>query len=269
MKRVYLTNAEYDYLLFHGSDSLVAVFATIRYSKKDVVIRKVGKKGSLATLQSVTGLSRTILLKHLPILIELNLVEVHFNGNIAVRGRNWSNKNLTQFRNNKLIPMNVYKNFVDTKTYSAFVRIHSRIKKQERQIEKKAKRIEVLEACSRNKRLSQGDYRIWKNLYRRGVTLEELKLKYRSNSTISNLSFHKILKDSDIVNDCNKNSGKDFKLKLLKLGLITQHRLTVLKYPGIKDQEFIENESEFLRFGSLSQGSLGVYHELSPVIKIV
>ena len=268
MKRVSLTNIEYDCLFRLGGDGMIAVFATIRSKKKGVVIKKVGKKGPMALLQHVTGLSRTILEKHLPILFEIGIIEVHGNGNIAVHGRKWSKTNLPSRNNEKLIPINIYKNYVDTKTYCGFVRVHSRIQKQERQIGKKAKRIEVLEACSQNKRLSKGDYRIWKKLYRSGVTLEELKSKYRSKSTLSNLAFHKILKDSDITSYCNESSGRDFKMKLIKLGLIEQNRLFQLVLPGVKDERFIVDESEFLTFGGLFQGSLGIYHELSAEINI-
>ncbi|TAI48996.1 hypothetical protein [Flagellimonas allohymeniacidonis] len=251
-----------------GGDGLIATFATIRAYKKDVVLKKVGKKGPVAMLRELTGLSRTTIEKHLPILLEIGLLEIHNNGNIAVHGRKWSSNNLPCLHRRKLIPIKVYDKFIDTKTYCAFVRVHSRLGKQERQIGKKAKRIEVLEACSRNERLSKGDYRIWKKLYRQGITLEELKSKFRSKSTLSNLAFHKILKDTDIPSNCNESSGKDFKSKLIMLGLIKQSRLFELVLPGIKDKEFVLRENDLLHFGGLFQGSLGIYHERSPEIVI-
>ncbi|MEO1547483.1 MAG: hypothetical protein AAFU74_12110, partial [Bacteroidota bacterium] len=210
MNRVYLTNLEYDYLFRIGGDGLVAFFATLRNSKISEVIKKSGKKKTLRLIQDATGMSRTIVEKHLPLLLEAGLVEIHKNGNVAVHSRKWSDKYLPKLGKRKLIPITVYESFIDTKLYSAFVRIHSRILKQERQIGKKAKRIEVMEACSNDERLSKGDYRIWKKLYRQGITLEELKSKFRSKSTLSNLAFHKILKDSNIPSDCNESCGRDF-----------------------------------------------------------
>lgn len=269
MKRVHLTNTEYDYLFLEGGDGLVAFLATLRAHKPNEVIKKVGKKGPVALIQSVTGLSRTTIEKHLAQLLEIGMVNIHANGNIAIHGRKWSDKNLPKLERRKLIPIQVHEKFTDTKVCSAYVRVHSKIRKQERQIGKKAKRIEVLEACSRNKRLSKSDYRLWKKLYRNGITLRGLQNKYRSTSTISNLSFHKILKDSDLASDCNINSGKNFKLKLIELGLIKQERVFRLKYPNVRDAEFLENENDFLRFGGLFQGYKGIVLESSPNISPV
>lgn len=266
MKRVHLTNTEYDYLFLEGGDGLVAFLATLRANKPNEVIKKVGKKGPVALIQNVTGLSRTTIEKHLIQLLEIGMVNIHSNGNIAIRGRKWSDKNLPKLERRKLIPIQVHEKFTDTKVCSAYVRVHSKIRKQERQIGKKAKRIEVLEACSRNKRLSKSDYRLWKKLYRNGITLRGLQNKYRSTSTISNLSFHKILKDSDLASDCNINSGKNFKMKLIELGLIKQERVFRLKYPNVRDAEFLENENDFLCFGGLFQGYKGIVLESSPNI---
>lgn len=269
MKRVHLTNIEYDFLHFEGGDGLIAFLATLRANKPKEVIKKVGKKGPVALLQDVTGMSRTVIEKHLPQLLEIGMVEVHENGNISIHGRKWSDRNLPRLGKRKLIPIQVHRKFTDTKICSAYVRVHSRIKKQERQIGKKAKRIEVLEACSRNKRLSKSDYRLWKKLYRNGITLKGLQNKYRSTSTISNLAFYKILKDSDLGSDCNINSGKNFKLKLIELGLIKQERNYRLKYPGVRDPKFLENENELLLFGGLFQASNGIVLEGSPTISLI
>lgn len=269
MKRIHLTNIEYDFLHCEGGDGLIAFLATLRANKSKEVIKKVGKKGPVALLQDVTGLSRTTIDKYLPALLEIGIVSIHDNGNIAVMGRRCTKKILPGLERVKLIPIQVHKKFTDTKICSAYVRVHSRIKKQERQIGKKAKRIEVMEACSQNKYLSKGDFKIWKNLNRQGVTLRELKSKHRSTSTISNLSFHKILKDSDLASDCNINSGRNFKSKLIELGLIKQERVFYLKYPNVKDMEFLENENDFLPFGGLFQGYKGIVHEESPIIQCV
>jgi len=266
MKRVHLTNIEYDFLHLEGGDGLIAFLATLRANKPMEVIKKVGKKAPVALLQDVTGLSRTTVEKYLPTLQDLGLVSIHPNGNIAIRSRRWSKRNLPKLDKVKLIPIQVHEKFTDTKICVAYVRVHSRLRKQERQIGKKAKRIEVLEACSRNKRLSRSDYRLWKKLYRKGITLRGLKDKYRSTGTISNLSFHKILKDSDLASECNINSGKNFKSKLIELGLVKQERVFKLAYPNVKDSEFLANENDFLRFGGLFQGHKGIVHEHSPSI---
>lgn len=265
-KKVCLTNIEYDFLFCEGGDGLIALFATLRANKPKEVIKKVGKKGPVALMKDVTGLSRTAIDKYLPQLQEAGLLQIHQNGNIAIRSRRWSDKNLPRLGRRKLIPIQVHEKFTDTKICVAYVRVHSRLRKQERQIGKKAKRIEVLEACSRKKRLSKSDYRLWKKLYRKGITLRGLQNKYRSTSTISNLSFHKILKDSDLASDCNINSGKNFKQKLMELGMIEQERQFKLKYPNVKDSRFLANEKDFLLYGGLFQGHKGIVLESSPII---
>ncbi len=77
MNSVLLTNAEYDLLLNTGGDELIAFFATLRYTKKSTVIKKVGKKGPFAVIGNVTGLSRTTVNKYLPQLLALDMAEVH------------------------------------------------------------------------------------------------------------------------------------------------------------------------------------------------
>ncbi|MCL6272531.1 hypothetical protein M3P19_00840 [Muricauda sp. 2012CJ35-5] len=268
MKKVYVTNIEYDFLFNEGGDGLVAFFATLRSSKPNVVIKKVGKKGSVVTVKEATGLSRTTIQKYLPTLLELGMVSIHHNGNIAIHGRKWSSKHLPGIGKTKLIPIQVHKKFTDTKICSAFVRVHSRLKKQERQIERKAKRIEVLRTHSKGRWLSKSDYRICRKLLRRGITIKELESKYRSYSTISNLSFHKILKDSQIASDCNANSGKHFKLKLIELGLIQQQRISFLKCPNTNDCEYIEHQNSLSGIGGFHQGFKGIYHEYSPKIEL-
>ncbi|MEY8780320.1 hypothetical protein AB9K32_07820 [Allomuricauda sp. XS_ASV26] len=268
MVRVHLTNIEYDYLFNEGGDSLIAFLATLRAYKSNETIKKIGKNGTIGTINKTTGLSRTIIKKHLPKLIDIGLVNIHQNGNIAVRSRKWSSNNLPKLERLKLIPIMVYNKFVDTKTYSAYVRVNSRIRTQERQIGKKARRIEVLRTCSQNRSLSKSDYRLWKSLNRKGTTLRELLNNYRSTCTISNLSFHRILKDTELISACNKNSGKHFKKKLIALGLIEQKRVQRLEYPGVWDVQYSDEINDVLIYGAIYQSKKGIVIEESPIITI-
>jgi len=242
---------------------------TLRAYKSNETIKKIGKNGPVGTIKKTTGLSRTIIEKHLPKLIKTGLVKIHNNGNIAVRSRKWSSYNLPELRKIKLIPIQVQEKFTDTKICVAYVRVHSKLKSQERQIRKKAKQIELLSTSSQNRPLSKGEYKLLKKLYRRDLTLRKLAKNYRSTCTISNLSFHKILKDTDLPNSCNINSGKHFKMNLVRLGLIKQERILKLKYPNVKDLKFLENENELLCFGGLFRGVKGIVLEESPNIIVI
>lgn len=264
MKRVYLTNIEYDCLFRLGGDGLIAVFGTIRAKKKGVVIRKVGKKGLIANLQLVTGLSRTILEKHLPILLEIGLIEEHSNGCIAVHGRNWSRKNLPMLTNRKNIPIAIYTKFSQTKTYSAFVRVHSNLEKQQSQIRKKGEQIEVLRERELDRTKTLESKKLSDRLLKKGQTIKSISDNCL-NTTISNLGFFKLHKAIEMVSNQSKKVGADFKLKLINMDLISQNR--DVRFVGKdKSPENLQRLRSEMPYGGFFYGSKGIYYEGTPRI---
>ncbi|MEO0508140.1 MAG: hypothetical protein AAF090_18435 [Bacteroidota bacterium] len=261
-----LSNTEYDFLYNEGGDNLISFFATLRFHKKGIVIKRIGKKGVAATIGSATGLSRTSIERYLSVLIDTGLVMIHPNGNIAVRGRKWSYKNLPRQKRLKLLPITIYKKFTDTKVSSRFVRVHSNIKSQNTQIEKKCKRIKLLEELNSGRTKKLSELKLAKQLEKDGFTVSNL-LESRSNSTLSNLGFDKLIRQSENKN--TKSAGKYHKNKMLKAERIQQKRNITLAYPGVKDKKFARELSEDPNFkGGSFVSSKGIFLETSPDITI-
>lgn len=252
MQKVLLNNDEYNILFQKGGDSLVAFFATIRHHKKEVVYRKKGRKGAYSTIRHYTGLSLNTIRTYFPILLELRMVSIHNNGNIAVKGRKDSKK---------LIPIQVHDKFTDTKSSSYFVRIHSNLKSQERGIKKKAERIELYCKYKEDK-IDLKELKALQRLERRGLNETTLKDSYRSNSTLSNSKF------STIKGSNSKSSGKYQKSKLVSMGLLSQQRDFILFKAGI----FTKHDVNYLRNEFCINGifltDYGIVKEISPIISI-
>jgi len=264
---VLLTNIEYDYLLNAGGNASIAFFATLRFSKKSIVIKKVGKKGPLALIEDVTGLSRTTVIKHFPLLLELDMVKVHPNGNVAIHGRQWSDKNLPRLTDRKLIPITICEKFNDTKTMVAFVRVHSNIQRQKSQIGKKAEQIKLLREELSGATRSLKNHHAARQMARKGINLPTLVQNTCLNSTISNHGFYKLLKNSDLRTENTKRIGYNFKKKLLRLGLIIQQR-DVRLASRLKSKHGLEQLQDSEKFGGFFLGSSGIYYEYSPRIEL-
>lgn len=262
MDRTLLTNHEYDALLNMGGDGLISVFATIRHHKKGVVYFKKGRAGIYGTISKHTGLSRTTLKKHLPSLMDIGLVQIHKNGNVAITSRQGSARILSRKKTTKLIPITICKKFTDTKTNVYFVRVHSNIRCQERQIAKKSKRIELLNAEPRTLKELKAKKRLEKK-----TSLDEIKNSYRENGTLSNASFDR-LKKCDAESIKCPHRGNYQKAKLLKSGKITQRRQVFLFMEGCFSYCTMREVRESLGFGGLFMGKKGIYFEDAPIIDI-
>lgn len=260
MDKAILTNHEYDALLNKGGDDIIAVFASLRFYKKDVVYYKEGRQGVYGTLNKRTGISRTTLKKHLPTLIKMGMVYVHGNGNVAVAGRKSTNKLLPRKKTTKFIPIQIGRKYTDTKTNVYFVRVHSNIKGQEKQIVKKSKRIELLNAEPRTLKEHKAKQKLLKK-----TSLSQLKNSYRENGTLSNASFDSLKKCDSETFKCS-HRGNYQKSKLLKLGLISQHRQVFLFMEGCHSYCSMREIRESLPFGGLFMGEKGIYFEDSPII---
>ncbi|WP_445381224.1 hypothetical protein [Robiginitalea sp. IMCC43444] len=266
MKTILLSNIEYHYLLNVGGDPLIALFATFRCHKPGVVYETEGKKGALSLLRARTGLSRAIVEKYTPLLIEHGLVDIHYNGNVAIRGRNWSRRNLPFIQYNKLIPIQIGPKFTDTQLYAAFVRVHSNITEQKSRIGRKAEQIKLLKEKLNGTLKTQADYKRSERLLQQGG-LKTIKSRYLSNSTISNLGFYKLLKNEEGSTENHKRIGHYFKKRLLKRGLIHQCR-NVQRVSRLKSRVGLEELVLSESYGGFFIGKTGIYYETSPRIEL-
>lgn len=266
-KRVNLTNIEYDFLYYEGGDGLIAFFAMLRATKEKEVIPSVAGMGICSTLIKATGISRTTIEKYLPNLKNIGLVNIHPNGNIAIRSRKWSDKNLPRLDNRKLIPIIICKKFVNTKTCVAFVRVHSNLEKQESQIRKKGEQMEVLREHLRGSSKSLKNYRGAARLLKNGKDIKHLSDSNCLNTTISNLGFHKLLKNSDLVSNSCKRIGHHFKTKLINMNLLTQKRDVRFVSPT-KSKDSLDYLKSVENYGSYFFGTKGIYYEGTPRIEL-
>ena len=261
-----LTNIEYDFLFNLGGDNLVSFFATLRFHKEGIVIKKIGRKGIVATINALTGLSRTAINKYLKALLDVGLVLTHPNGNIAVRGRKWTFKHLPALKRRKLLPLEVYNKFTDTKMSSRYIRVHSNLKSQKSQIEKRTERIKLMEELTSGSLNKLSDLKQAKRLEKDGLIVADLA-ESRLNSTLSNLGFDKLIRPSENKN--TKSAGNYHKRKMLSSSLIHQKRVIELRYPGIKDKKFAKELTEDEDFnGGAFVTSKGIFIEISPEISI-
>lgn len=246
MRKVLLLGTEYNELYRRGGDSLVALFCHLRIGKGDRQwIKPRGREGTLKTLERISGVSRNTLKRYVPVLIDMGFVYVQGNGRIEVRGRRWSKK---RFKGKfKLVPVYLGKNFTETKAMSGYVRVRSNIDNQQKQIDKKIKRIErLMQAPKRNKR-----------------SLDEVRV--RKTTTLSNQGFADLLKGLGR----SKNTGKYHKQKLIKFGLLSQVRELKLVFPGVKSLEFLRSFKSSLSSGGCFVGNSGIWFESSPVITCI
>ena len=267
---ILLSNYEFDFLFDKGDFGLIAFFATLRGAKRQEVIRPKRNQGLYRTIQENTGLSLNTIRKYFEVLEQLNLVDVHNNGNVCIRGRRWTFKNLPPKKNKKLIPIEVCEKFADTKLSAAFVLVHSNLKKQKNPQKKSAERIKLLTEEKTGRVRTLKDHKRAQRIMDLGITLPKLLSNYRSNGTLSNEGFARLItKSGDKV---TKSKGNYFKNKLLERGLITQQRMVTLISPGQHSQASIDalNESKpFGQYGGFFLGKNGVYFESSPIIELV
>lgn len=260
MQKTVLTNHEYDALLKCGGDGLIAVFCHLRFYKTDTVYYKEGRAGVYGMLTKRTGLSRNTLKKHLPMLMDLGIVCVHENGNVAITGRKSSGRLLERKKTTKYIPIEIGPKFTDTKTNVYFVRVHSNLRGQEKQIAKKSKRIELLNAEPRTLKEHKAKERLLKK-----TSIDEIKNSYRENGTISNCLFDALKKcDPEIIKSTAR--GNYQKRKLVSKGDIGQQRQVFLLMEGCHSYCYMREVRQSLCFGGVFMGNKGIYFESSPTI---
>lgn len=258
-----ISNVEYHHLFQEGGDALIAFFATLRYHKGgDIVFHKQGRKGTPATIRHYTGLSLTTIKEYLPRLVELGLVAVQSNGNIVVRGRNWTRKNLPEKSKYKLLPIQVHKKFTNTKWSSYSVRVHSNLKLQERAIEKKSERIKQLKHLQEGTIQGLKQYKTAKRLSRR-FDLDQLENSHRSTATISNKRFAQLRNPN-----LSPYSGQYGKHKLIKLGHIKQERRFEL-LDSNNSFAHLQYYKQVLGIHNAYACQYGIYREVSPDILAV
>lgn len=204
-------------LFERGGDKLVAVYCTIKSSRKgDIKYYSYKSKnnkfvGGYALIRAKTSLSLSVIEKHVPTLIEMGLCSIEKNGDFSVLG---GEKVKEMYSSYKLVPVGVESSVIKTAYNSFAVRIFSAEKQQLRQIEIKQNRSELLRQVSNPKS---------NELYKKACKLQK---KYGDEITVidktvlSNQGYAYIKDGSEDY----KSKGSYWKNKLEQKGLIKSTR---------------------------------------------
>lgn len=222
VKKVYINNAEYQ-VIFNvnhvDSDKLCSVFVHLRGSKNGK--RRYEHKGKLkhyTLLKEETGLSRHVIEKYVPILIELGLVSLNKDGGVSIIGFDSSFKRLTtNKKRKKYIPIEMYKSFLKTAVSVGNVRIINSINNQRKYIDKKDTQTKLLRrhdfqvANPHLNILSKAQYKAVDKIIEKHSSKEKFLSTYCEEIILSQKGFANLNKNKD---------GRYFKKQLVDCGMI-------------------------------------------------
>lgn len=199
-----------------GGDKLLAVFCTLKAyrgkSDKYYAFKSRNHKsiGGYSLLRSKTNLSLSVIQKYVPMLINMGLCSIDSSGNVSIAG----NDKLKSKFNNKLVPIRIGKNFIDTSYNTISVRLSSEERQQRIQIGIKTHRRDLL--LQLNDPKTAAAYKEAKRVvdkYGSSISVTECVV-------MSNAGFA-ALKDGT---QNNKHKGAYWKKKLKQKGLISTKR---------------------------------------------
>lgn len=223
MANIYRIPSKLYYELFlKGGDRLIAVYAILKKSKKEDVkyysfTSKNGKKVSHYNLiRNYTGLTLHSIKKYTDVLIDLGLCSFDKDGNFVLVG----NQKLKRIYNNKLVPIIIGKNIVETSYNSYAVRLHSNSKQQKASISKKTHQRVLLSKDEKD--LTWTDLKEKKSLLKKNI---QPKGFFIDKSVLSVRKFAN-LKDGSKSNKCK---GQYWKRKAIGIGIIQPTRRFVLQ----------------------------------------
>jgi len=227
-----------------SSDKLIAAYSIIKSSRSNKDVKYYAYKAKnnktvsgFSLLRAKTNLSLNSIHKYVPFLIEEGLVTFN-NGDVVLLG---NNKLKEKYNHNKLVPIQIGKNIIDTQYNSLSVRLHSSKRKQEAMIRKKRHRREVLVQGKDPKTLKQ--LKASKSYIKRfGEKIEITDKVILSNSGYA------ILKGGATTNA--KSKGDYWKRKLKEKGLLKTKR----QFDRIKKMSYVEYKQFKLHNDELVQG---------------
>jgi hypothetical protein len=205
-----------------GGDKLAAVYATLRHFKNGGIkyyayTAKNNKfVGGYSLLRSKTNLSLSTLHKHVPVLIDMGLCSFHGNGDFVMLG---GNKLKELYSSYKLVPILIGENLSKTQSYCIKIKLMSKERQQQKQIEKKKYQSELLKQLT-----NPTNYKLYKSAKRFVKKNGMEKITYTDKTILSNQGFAVII---DGTLD-NKSKGQYWKSKLIKHGIISSSRRYVL-----------------------------------------
>lgn len=169
-----------------GSDKLIAVFSILKASRTaDKYYSYTSKNnkfvGGYSLLRAKTNLTLHTIQKYVPTLIDMGLISIGDNGDVYVMG---GEKIKTLYSSRKLVPIILGKNLNDTADNSLSVRLHAERDEQQRQINKKQYRSELLKQAS-----NPTNYKLYKKAQRLLKKLGDEKITIVDTVVLSNQGY--------------------------------------------------------------------------------
>lgn len=227
-----------------GSDKLIAVFSILKASRTtDKYYSYTSKNnkfvGGYSLLRAKTNLTLHTIQKYVPTLIDMGLISIGDNGDVYVMG---GEKIKTLYSSRKLVPIIIGKNLNDTADNSLSVRLHAERDEQQRQINKKQYRSELLKQAS-----NPTNYKLYKKAQRLLKKLGDEKITIVDTVVLSNQGYA-LLKNGS---EDKKSMGGYWKSKLVKKGIIKSER----RFKKIQKMSF----AEYLNYKSYYPANKAVY----------
>lgn len=228
-KTVRIPSKLYHDLYTRGGDKLVAIYCIIKSSRngedKYAIYKSKNNKvvAGYNLIKAKTVLSLSSIQKFVPILIEMGVCSIDFNGNFIVLG---GEKLKQKYNCKKLVPISIGKNLKETMENSFIVRLHSNFTQQEKKINKK-------KYLSELKCKAKYSHKAYTELKRRLKNMGELS-PLTDNIILSNKGFSRVQSGEE-----KKSNGAYLKSKLVKRGLISTERrfkrICQLSYSNYKE----------------------------------
>jgi len=218
----------YAELFSEGGDSLVAVYAMLKFAKRienitkkksAIKIYKEKNRNIYHTLKDKTNLSVTTLRKYIKELQKLELCRFDSVGNFVLVGVNKINKRYCGLRRPKRVPIEVG-TFSETKLFSFRVRIIRAEQIQKNRIDRRYEQNKVIGRISKGYRLSQKEINFKDSWNDSDLTYAEDRSSFNAKTVMSNYGFSK-LKFGETK---TKSNGFYWKKKLVGAGIIKTRR---------------------------------------------
>ena len=227
-----------------GSDKLIAVFSILKAARTaDKYYSYTSKNnkfvGGYSLLRAKTNLTLHTIQKYVPTLIDMGLISIGDNGDVYVMG---GEKIKTLYSSRKLVPIIIGKNLNDTADNSLSVRLHAERDEQQRQINKKQYRSELLKQAS-----NPTNYKLYKKAQRLLKKLGDENITIVDTVVLSNQGYA-LLKNGS---EDKKSMGGYWKSKLVKKGIIKSER----RFKKIQKMSF----AEYLNYKSYYPANKAVY----------
>jgi len=203
-----------------GGDRLVSVFCMLKAARnsknKFTAYVSTNNKtlGGYGLLRKHSGISLNTLEKYVPTLVKMDLIHFESNGDVYIIGNEKAKELYSSY---KLVPVAIEKKLTDTASRSMFVRTHSNISAQKKEIAKKQFRSDLL------KHLDNPDDLKLYNMAKRVAKKAGGNIVITPDTRLSNTAFSR-LKHNERKLASPKGTGYYWKKKLEQKGFIECER---------------------------------------------